>query len=96
MKTFDTAMDLVMPAVPPSLYTLRERADFIKAAQEERQPKHDEWAAEARRSESFGFLLDQLIILVGIEGLSPRDALLTAFVNGLMVGMEMEKEGLPL
>jgi hypothetical protein len=46
---------------------------------------------DATRSAKFRFMSNSIIREVGANGMRPDDAIMTAFVNGVIVGCEMEK-----
>lgn len=89
MKTFEEALTLVFcktPAAGP--FTMPQAAQVVLFE------KHDSVVKEATKDQLLAAIIQAVIVEVAEERLAPRDALITLFCNGLVVGIEMEKQEL--
>lgn len=90
MKTFDEAINLVFNVRP------HHKNEITVLSFEESQKrmlgqKYRELSEEVSTHVSMRYLTEGLCRSVANGDMRPADAIVTAFMNGLMVGIEMEK-----
>jgi len=91
MKTFDEAFQAVAPRIEVSAPVSHQKA--VEAHTEELHAKAACLVEEIRTHPNTQCFIDTLVRL-GCED-HPSNALFTAFVNGVLVGIDMERQELP-
>lgn len=92
MKTFDEAMSATVPLLPlgNNAEELQETIRQTHAALE-LSKRYSGISEEAQSNEAYRFMSNTLMQHVAACTMRPTTAILTAFMNGLIVGAEMEK-----
>lgn len=91
MKTFDEAIAIAIPTFRiPNGRPIKETIESLECIVPLRQ-RYDSLSMDARDNKDYLQLSAQLQISTSAGVLAPQDAILTAFVTGVVVGCEMEK-----
>lgn len=91
MKTFDEAIAIAIPTFRiPNGRPIKETIESLECIVPLRQ-RYDSLSRDARDNKDYAQLSAQLQISTAAGVLAPQDAVLTAFVTGVVVGCEMEK-----
>jgi len=87
MKTFEEAIKLVA-----CMSSTVAEAEAIGAEIDERARKYLSIKDDAARSPEVDRMIFMFMMLVNTDEMKPMDAMFSLFMNGLVVGMEMEKQ----
>jgi len=87
MKTFEEAIKLVA-----CMGSTTEEANRYAAEIDERARKYMSIKDDAARSPEVDRMIFMFMMLVNTDEMTPASAMFSLFMNGVVVGMEMEKQ----
>ncbi len=91
MKTFDEAIKLIYCTITKEELNSSIPPTNVKALMD-RARRYDSLYLEVKNSKEMHVLIPAFVDIISNEEYGPENALFTAFITGLTVGIEMEKQ----